>query len=246
MGDSRTRSSVSVFLNLGACIQLNISHSFVDILKKNPGPQMNYQIAFCIWLLSFEQNIAEQINKRYDIIARLVEVAQEAVKEKVVRVIVATFRLLPYTKNLATRKWSDEDIIEDINFLKDELTTRFESLTTYDEYTSELESGHLSWTPVHESEEFWKENAIRLNEKDYEQLKKLIQLLKESEDPIVLAVASHDLGQYVKYYERGRKIVTDLGGKTRVMQLLTHQNPDVRYRALLSVQQIVSQPWLSA
>ena len=38
-------------------------------------------------------------------------------------------QLLPYTKNLATRKWSDEDIIDDIKFLKDELTTRFESLT---------------------------------------------------------------------------------------------------------------------
>jgi V-type H+-transporting ATPase subunit H len=42
---------------------------------------------------------------------------------------------------------------------------------TYDEYTSELASGHLSWTPVHESEDFWKENATKLNEKDYEQLK---------------------------------------------------------------------------
>jgi V-type H+-transporting ATPase subunit H len=43
--------------------------------------------------------------------------------------------------------------------------------STYDEYTSELASGHLSWTPVHESDDFWKENATRLNEKDYEQLK---------------------------------------------------------------------------
>ncbi|RXW20737.1 hypothetical protein EST38_g5096 [Candolleomyces aberdarensis] len=229
------------FVQLKAAQILTLLLSFVDILKKNPGPQMSYQIAFCIWLLSFEQNIAEQINKRYDIIARLVEVAQEAVKEKVVRVIVATFRAESGGQSTVCKpaRYVDEDIIEDIKFLKDELTTRFESLTTYDEYTSELESGHLSWTPVHESEEFWKENAIRLNEKDYEQLKKLIHLLKESEDPIVLAVASHDLGQYVR-------IVTDLGGKTRVMQLLTHQNPDVRYRALLSVQQIVSQPWLSA
>jgi len=24
---------------------------------------MSYQVAFCIWLLSFEQNIAEQINR---------------------------------------------------------------------------------------------------------------------------------------------------------------------------------------
>jgi V-type H+-transporting ATPase subunit H len=42
---------------------------------------------------------------------------------------------------------------------------------TYDEYSSELLSGHLSWTPVHESELFWKENVTKLNDKDYEQLK---------------------------------------------------------------------------
>jgi len=131
-------------------------------------------------------------------------------------------QLLPFTKNLSARKWTDEDIVEDIKFLKEELSARFQSLTTYDEWTSELESGHLSWTPVHESEEFWKENAVKLNEKEYHYLKyvripigwepqvdfpfcrKLVSLL-DSEDPIVLAVASHDIGQYVKYYERGRK-----------------------------------------
>ncbi len=42
---------------------------------------------------------------------------------------------------------------------------------TYDEYSSELLSGHLSWTPVHESELFWKENATKLNDKDYEQIR---------------------------------------------------------------------------
>lgn len=42
---------------------------------------------------------------------------------------------------------------------------------TYDEYTTELSSGHLSWSPVHESESFWKENASKLNEKEYEQLR---------------------------------------------------------------------------
>lgn len=96
----------------------------------------------------------------------LTDVAQGAVKEKVTRVVVATFRvslnrssieistsdlanlqnlvtkapsanlpamlvaeLLPFVKNLFTRKWTDEDIIEDIQFLKDELTANFQSLT---------------------------------------------------------------------------------------------------------------------
>lgn len=37
--------------------------SFVEILNKHPGPQMCYQVSFCLWLLSFEANIAEEINK---------------------------------------------------------------------------------------------------------------------------------------------------------------------------------------
>ncbi|KAI0797738.1 ATPase V1 complex subunit H [Abortiporus biennis] len=239
----------------------SIISGLVDIIKQNPGPQMCYQVGFCFWLLTFEQEIAEQINKKFDIIPLLTNVAQTAVKEKVIRVIVATFRnlvskapsanlpamlvaqLLPFAKNLCSRKWSDEDVIEDVQFLRDELKARFESLTTYDEYSSELASGHLSWSPVHESDMFWKENATKLNDKDYEQLKVLIQLLKESSDPVVLAVAAHDLGQYVKHYERGKKILTDLGAKTRVMELMSHQDSDVRYQALLSVQRLVSHPW---
>ncbi|KAH7909139.1 ATPase V1 complex subunit H [Hygrophoropsis aurantiaca] len=241
-----------------------ITAGLVDILRQKPGPQMSYQVAFCLWLLSFEQNIAENINRKYDIIPLLVSVAQAAVKEKVIRIIIATFRnlittapsanlpamlvaeLLPFSKNLCTRKWSDEDILEDIQFVRDELEVNFESLTTYDEYTSELASGHLSWTPVHESEEFWRENAMKLNDKDYEQLKLLIGLLGTSEEPLVLAVAVHDLGQYVKHYERGKKVITDLGAKTRIMELMTHSDSNVRYHALLSVQQLVSHPWVTA
>jgi len=153
-------------------------------------------------------------------------------------------QLLPFAKNLCSRKWTDEDIPEDVKFIRDELTANFQSLTTYDKYTSELDSGHLSWTPVHESEDFWRENASKLNDKDYQQLKTLLRLLRDSGDSIVLAVAAHDIGQYVKHYERGKKMVTDLGGKSRVMELMTHEDSDVRYRALIAVQQLISHPWV--
>jgi V-type H+-transporting ATPase subunit H len=70
---------------------------------------------------------------------------------------------------------------------------------------------------------FWKENATKLNDSNYQQLKYvsepstlalhtnhqgyrvLVELLKDSQDPLVLAVASHDIGQYVKHYPRGKK-----------------------------------------
>src|ERR1700684_4447911 len=90
--------------------------------------------------------------------------------------------------------------------------------STYDEYSSELQSGHLSWTPVHESDMFWKENTTKLNDNNFQQLqyvclvapyltqtthhrcRVLVELLKNSQDPLALGVASHDIGQYVKHY----------------------------------------------
>jgi V-type H+-transporting ATPase subunit H len=38
-------------------------------------------------------------------------------------------QVLPYVRTLATRKLADEEVIEDVQFLKDELGEKFESLT---------------------------------------------------------------------------------------------------------------------
>lgn len=149
---------------------------------------------------------------------------------------------------------------------------------TYDEYTSELSSGHLSWTPVHESEGFWKENAIKLNGENCEQLKSvtLPQTMNTSSRALVELWSDFWKNPLNRLYSpllytildsmwstvtRGKsrlyllqmisfhlwifpyRLVTDLGGKAKVMELMTHADADVRYRALLSVQQLISQPW---
>jgi V-type H+-transporting ATPase subunit H len=54
-------------------------------------------------------------------------------------------QLLPFVKNLASRKWSDEDILEDVQFLIDELNARFESLT----YVTSLMAGTLDQLQRH-------------------------------------------------------------------------------------------------
>lgn len=63
----------------------------------------------------------------------------------------------------------------------------------------------MEWSPVHKSEKFWRENAGRLNEKNFELLKILINLLETSNDPLVLSVACHDIGEYTRHYSRGKK-----------------------------------------
>ena len=77
--------------------------------------------------------------------------------------------------------------------------------SSYDEYVTEIRSGRLEWSPVHRSEKFWRENAYKLNEANYEMLKILINLLETSKDPLVLSVACFDLGEYVRHYSRGKQ-----------------------------------------
>ncbi|KAF8064414.1 armadillo-type protein [Lyophyllum atratum] len=238
----------------------SIVAALLEILQNKPRPQMSYQVVMCFWLLSFEQNVAEELNKKYDAVPLFINVAQAA-REKVLRVVVATFRnlvakapvitipdmldaqLLPFLKNLSTRKWQDDDVLEDVQFLRDELNADSQILATYDKYTSKLSSGHPLWMSGRESERFWSTNAERLNDNNCEQLKTLLGLLKDSTDPLVLAIAAHDVGQYVKYCDKGKKLMTDLGGKERVMELMTHEDSDVRYHAMISVQQLASQSW---
>lgn len=143
--------------------------------------QMQYQVIFCFWLLSFNANIAADLNRKLNIVPVLVDIARSAVKEKVVRITVATLRnllerapeanapamlgskLLPLVEILADRKFSDDEVIDDISFLHTELAERLKGMSTYDEYLSELSSGKLSWdNPAHELEDFWKENGSKL------------------------------------------------------------------------------------
>jgi V-type H+-transporting ATPase subunit H len=49
--------------------------------------------------------------------------------------------------------------------------------------------------------------VIRTLGSDVEVLRVLVNLLKNAQDPVVLAVAAHDLAQYVKHYDRGKKYV---------------------------------------
>ncbi|KAI9493260.1 ATPase V1 complex subunit H [Zychaea mexicana] len=234
---------------------LHAMDSFINVLKKGTSnPQVTYEAVFALWLLTFDEEIAANLNRKYDVIPMLVEIAKSAVKEKIIRVVVATFKnlvekapkanlsamlvakLLPFTEHLHTRKWSDQEVVNDIDLIQAELQNNFQSLTTFEVYASELETGKLEWSPPHQSENFWQKNAVRLNENDHQLLKMLARLLSSNKTEI-LAIACHDVGQYAKYAGAdGKKYLHDLGAKQRVMELMTHEDQEVRYYALSATQ----------
>jgi len=239
--------------------------TLVSVLSGRVNFQIQYQLAFCLWVTSFNPDLATRLNK-FGVIPILADILSDAQKEKVSRIILAVFRNLiekptePEVKKencislvqckvmkqlelLEQRKFDDEDIQEDITFLTERMTASVQDLSSYDEYVTEVRAGRLEWSPVHRSEKFWRENAAKFNDKNYELLKLLLALLETSKDPLVLSVACFDLGEYVRHYQRGKHVLEQLGGKTMVMALLGHDDPNVRYEALLAVQKLMVHNW---
>uniref|UniRef100_A0A452EVG0 V-type proton ATPase subunit H n=1 Tax=Capra hircus TaxID=9925 RepID=A0A452EVG0_CAPHI len=244
-----------------AWVEADGVNCIMGVLSNKCGFQLQYQMIFSVWLLAFSPQMCEHL-RRYNIIPVLSDILQESVKEKVTRIILAAFRnfleksteretrqeyalamiqckVLKQLENLEQQKYDDEDISEDIKFLLEKLGESVQDLSSFDEYSSELKSGRLEWSPVHKSEKFWRENAARLNEKNYELLKILTKLLEVSDDPQVLAVAAHDVGEYVRHYPRGKRVIEQLGGKQLVMNHMHHEDQQVRYNALLAVQKLM-------
>jgi V-type H+-transporting ATPase subunit H len=163
------------------------------------------------------------------IIPILADILNATEKEKVKRIILATFKNLlekpdgpeiikanclcmlqskvkKLVELMQQSQIEDPEIVEDIEFLDKKMETLVMDVSTFDEYTLEITSNRLTWSPAHKSDKFWRENAQRLNENNFYLVRKLIELLKvPTTSSQVLEIALNDIGEYVRYYSRGKK-----------------------------------------
>ncbi|CAL1361991.1 unnamed protein product [Linum trigynum] len=215
--------------------------------------QLLYETCLCIWLLSYYEPAIEYLATSRTL-PRLVDVVRSSTKEKVVRVVVLTFRnllskgtfgaqmvdlgLLQTVQSLKTQAWSDEDLLEALDLLEEGLKVNIKKLSSFEKYKQEVLLGHLDWSPMHKDTIFWRENINSFEENDFQILRVLITILDTSNDARALAVACYDLSQFIQYHPAGRVIVTDLKAKERVMKLMNHENAEVTKNALLCIQRL--------
>jgi V-type H+-transporting ATPase subunit H len=155
--------------------------------------QLLYQLVFCLWCLSYNKAIAEQMaTGQLKVIPQLVHVANAVSKEKVSRVCLMTLKnLLGHGKgqmvqsgimkvlgSLGGRKWADDDIATDIEQLNRSLEVDVASLSTFDVYKAEVLSGSLEWSPSHKSPKFWKDNIHKFSEGSYAIVSSLVAMIK--------------------------------------------------------------------
>jgi len=234
--------------------------SLSSLLKtKTKNMQLLYQVIYCLWLLSFNPKVALSISET-KLVPNLVEIFRISLgqREKVTRMAVATLRnLLDISNNneqmitygivkplesATTRAWADDDIKADLEYINNKLERDIAALSGFDFYKQEVMSGNLTWSTVHKSEKFWRENAHHLEENDHHLLMVLKELLSSS-NPTVQAIACYDLGEFARFHPRGKIIIQQLGLKIPLMGLMDDKDPEVKKNALLAVQKLMVTNW---
>ena len=174
-------------------------------------------------------------------------------KEKTTRLIVSTIytlleknqqsllptamlaRLPSLLQNISSRQMSDPDLQEDLQNLKEMLDEYAKTKTTFDEYVAEVQSGHLRWSPPHRSQVFWAENARKILEFENGAIpRKLAEIMQQpwDNDKQVLAIACNDVGALVKEVPEKRHQLEKVGLKSRVMELMSEADENVRWESL--------------
>jgi len=224
--------------------------------------EIMYRSTYCLWLLSYTAQITDNMFPQ-QLIFTLSEILKNVTKEKVVRITLALFRnLLDHGKNnqhliesgalktittlLQNKKWGDEDIVEDLQLLSTTLEKNMALMSSFDHYKKEVLSRGLEWTPMHKRESFWRENAHQFEENNFAIINALVEILQDpNSSNLCLAVACNDLGEFVRFHPRGRSILgnANYSGKTAIMKLMVHQDPEVQKQALLAVQKLMVTNW---
>ena len=221
------------------------------------GLQLLYHVLMVFWQLSFEGKlIGKGLDEEHDIIPLYTALLRMSPKEKTTRLLLGTLNnLLAYNKdalmpaalpaklpailqNLKTRHLTDPDLQEDLNNLTDMMNSYTSEQTTFSEYASEVNSGHLRWSPPHKNADFWRENARKIIEEDKGELcRKLAEILAKdwSNDKQVLAIGCNDVAFLVKECPEKRQQLEKFGLKARVMSLMQDDNESVRWESLRAV-----------
>nr|KAF6404528.1 ATPase H+ transporting V1 subunit H [Rousettus aegyptiacus] len=206
-----------------AWVEADGVNCIMGVLSNKCGFQLQYQMIFSIWLLAFSPQMCEHL-RRYNIIPVLSDILQESVKEKVTRIILAAFR--NFLEKSTERETRQEYALA---MIQCKVLKQLEN----------LEQQKYDDEDISEDIKFLLE---KLGE-SVQDLRILTKLLEVSDDPQVLAVAAHDIGEYVRHYPRGKRVIEQLGGKQLVMNHMHHEDQQVRYNALLAVQKLMVHNW---
>jgi len=244
--------------------QEQVKPHVIGVCVKAAPPQQIYKSVFALWLISFDKKLAEDF-KRHQVIKKIKDILTTSRTEKVIRICLTLMKnilhlkplggalceeivesgMLDAVQNLEFEKWRDGELYDEIKEMVQQIGREVSEMSNFDRYERELQTGALTRGYVHTSK-FWGENVMKFEQNDFRALKALSALLFNSTDEVTLAVACHDIGEFVSLHPLGKKKVAQLQIKERVMELMAAEGDDkreVRREALMCCQKIMLNKW---
>mmetsp|Transcript_13491 Transcript_13491/g.15336 ORF Transcript_13491/g.15336 Transcript_13491/m.15336 type:complete len:446 (+) Transcript_13491:78-1415(+) len=238
-----------------------VSERVLMVHPREDSSPVVYRFVFAVWMLSFDPEITAEL-KNHGVIKKIKEVMTVNRSEKAVRLCLTVLKnflshkslcediveegVLESVQQLEFEKWRDAELYDDIRDMAAQIATEVQEMSNFDRYERELQTGALSWGFIHSSK-FWAENVLKFEQNDFRALKMLASLLLNfNTEPTTLAVACHDLGEFVTMHPLGKKKINQLNVKERVMHLMGSTEPshrEVRREALLCCQKIMLNKW---
>eukprot|EP00913_Durusdinium_trenchii_P034949 g32691.t1 len=190
--------------------------------KSAPSPHL-YKCIFAIWALTLVIRLCLTVLKNFLGNKSLCEdIVEEGILEAV--------------QQLEFEKWRDAELYDDIKDMAIQIGSEVSEMSNFERYERELQTGKLQWGFIHSSK-FWAENVLKFESNDFRALKVLASLLQSpATDDTTLAVACHDIGEFV----------AQLQVKEKVMELMAapeQKSREVRREALLCCQKIMLNKW---
>eukprot|EP00406_Dinophysis_acuminata_P008109 CAMPEP_0179236656 /NCGR_PEP_ID=MMETSP0797-20121207/14039_1 /TAXON_ID=47934 /ORGANISM="Dinophysis acuminata, Strain DAEP01" /LENGTH=442 /DNA_ID=CAMNT_0020943917 /DNA_START=55 /DNA_END=1384 /DNA_ORIENTATION=+ len=251
------------------------SHAFRRLVWKHEGapecifkveakaasPPVLYKCAFALWMISFDPELTPML-RGHQVTKKVKDILTTTRVEKVVRVCLTLLKnlmgckditeeiveegMLEVVQQLEYEKWRDAELYHDITEMQGLIATEVSQMSNFDRYERELQTGNLSWGFIH-STKFWAENVLKFEQNDFRALRSLADVLADRRtSPTTLAVACHDVGEFVSMHPLGKKTIARYGVKERIMELMGNQDAsfrEVRREALLCCQKIMLNKW---
>ncbi|KAH3687541.1 hypothetical protein WICPIJ_001475 [Wickerhamomyces pijperi] len=271
-------SSTAATSNRADLLKLLFDNLNVSTTTLNSHEQIQYQYHTLLSLVLLTYTVSSNpaqllsfhVNYGTHYYGKLITLAKISIKEKIIRLILATFVNLtsryetdatsktiikqliliegfaPVLKNFQLRKWSDLELLEDLEKLNDSFEEIKKDLTSFDEYSQELKTKNFrNSSPVHNNETFFVENLGKFQANNYAIFKQLASLLTDEElkeDSNALVIILNDIAKILRLDEKAITIANDFetGYKLDVMRLLSDRDSSVKFAALGVTQILVS------
>jgi len=212
-----------------------------------------YQAVFCTWLLSFNPRFLPHIYESGIFIKLLTLLKSTPRKEKIVRlgleIIVNSLndkdtlecmieeKLGETLDSFLFENWRSEELYDRINSVSEQYIRHVRDWSTFERYQKELDTGKLKPGYLHQAD-FWAENVMKFEEKEFRVVRKLITLLRSTE-PSTLSLACHDIGEFAHLHPTGKQVLKRLHARDMLLALVNHKDRTVERESLLALQKLM-------